>query len=149
MSLFIIESTDFAMDIYSCLFNTLALYERVMRSLRHEVHRLEENELFEQTLLRGSQAALEQQPTSNDIDTLMRSMMGPPTNGNTKNYGHANNHTNRTYGNITNGPWNHNGYDYRYEGSLSGVDSIHGSGTTAGKRSVNMTAKTKGRSRKG
>jgi hypothetical protein len=41
---------------------------------------LEENEVFEQTLLRGSQVSLEQQPSTADIDTLMRSMMATPKN---------------------------------------------------------------------
>jgi len=51
------------------------LYEHVMGNLRQAVAQLEENELFEQTLRRGSQAALQIQPSTNDIDTLMRSMM--------------------------------------------------------------------------
>ena len=53
------------------------LYDHVMGNLRQAVAQLEENELFEQTLRRGSQAALQIQPSTNDIDTLMRSMMGP------------------------------------------------------------------------
>jgi hypothetical protein len=47
-----------------------------MRNLRQKVHELEEDELFERTLLRGSQAGLEPQPSSGDIDVIMRSMMG-------------------------------------------------------------------------
>lgn len=56
------------------LFHTV-LYDHVMGNLRQAVAQLEENELFEQTLRRGSQAALQIQPSTNDIDTLMRSMM--------------------------------------------------------------------------
>ncbi|KAF7980629.1 hypothetical protein HWV62_37426 [Athelia sp. TMB] len=51
------------------------IHEQIMRSLRYQVHLLEDDELFEQTLLRGSQAALAAQPESSDIDALMRSMM--------------------------------------------------------------------------
>lgn len=51
------------------------LYDHVMGNLRQAVAQLEENELFEQTLRRGSRAALQIQPSTNDIDTLMRSMM--------------------------------------------------------------------------
>ncbi|KAF5382446.1 hypothetical protein D9615_002717 [Tricholomella constricta] len=54
------------------------LYERVMANLYRAVRSLEDNELFERTLLRGSQAALEPQPSTTDIDTLMRSMMVVP-----------------------------------------------------------------------
>ena len=46
------------------------------------MHALEENELFEQTLLRGPQIALEQQPGVGDIDALMRSMMVAPPSSN-------------------------------------------------------------------
>ena len=51
-----------------------------MTNLRQAVAQLDENEMFEQTLRRGSQAALEIQPSTNDIDALMRSMMGPSMN---------------------------------------------------------------------
>lgn len=60
-------------DILS--FSIVVLYDHVMGNLRQAVAQLEENELFEQTLRRGSQAALQIQPSTNDIDTLMRSMM--------------------------------------------------------------------------
>ncbi|PSR70554.1 hypothetical protein PHLCEN_2v13593 [Hermanssonia centrifuga] len=54
------------------------LFEQVMDNLRREVRLLQENDLFEQTVLRGSLVTDEQQPSS-DIDAIMRSMMGPPT----------------------------------------------------------------------
>ena len=57
---------------------TIELFKQVVDSLRDAVHALEENELFEPTLLRGSQIALEQQPGVADIDALMRSMMVAP-----------------------------------------------------------------------
>ena len=56
-------------------FYRTVLYDHVMGNLRQAVAQLEENELFEQTLRRGSQAALQIQPSTNDIDALMRSMM--------------------------------------------------------------------------
>ena len=56
-------------------FYRTVLYDQVMGNLRQAVAQLEENELFEQTLRRGSQAALQIQPSTNDIDALMRSMM--------------------------------------------------------------------------
>jgi len=48
-----------------------------MLSLRRQVRELEENEIFEQMLLRGSQAGLVQPPSTDDINKLMRGMMGP------------------------------------------------------------------------
>jgi hypothetical protein len=50
-----------------------------MANLRKEVRRLEEDELFEQTILRGSEIEQqEQQPSSGDIDAIMKSIMDPP-----------------------------------------------------------------------
>jgi len=116
------------------------IHEQILRSLRYQIHQLEENEIFEQTLLtRGgpSQAALslEHQPTSNDIDTLMRSMMSlePPGTSNMGN-GNIGNVTasTATAETITNGPWNR------------GVGTADVSATPGpGRRS---TAKGKGRS---
>ena len=56
------------------------IFERIMTSLRNEVAKLQDDELFDEILRRGSKAALETQPTTNDIDVLMRSMMGPAMN---------------------------------------------------------------------
>ena len=56
------------------------IFERIMTSLRNEVAKLQDDELFDEILRRGSKAALETQPTTNDIDALMRSMMGPAMN---------------------------------------------------------------------
>lgn len=44
------------------------------------VRALEENELFEQILLQGSKIGLEPSPSSNDIDAILTSMMGPSLN---------------------------------------------------------------------
>lgn len=56
-----------------------------MGNLRRAVAQLDENELFEQTLRRGSQAALEIQPSTNDINTLMQSMMCPSVTSSRRN----------------------------------------------------------------
>ena len=81
----------------------LELYEKVMLSLRKRVRETEDNELYETMLLRGSQAGLVQPPSTNDIDQLMRSMMGSsiPTTGS---------FARRTWddpgsGSLTPGPW--------------------------------------------
>ena len=52
------------------------LYEHVMGNLRRQIRLLEENELFERTLLQQSQVAQSPLPSTNDLDALMRSMMG-------------------------------------------------------------------------
>jgi len=122
------------------------IHEQILRSLRYQIHQLQQNELFEGTLLtrgRGDPSqstalSLEHQPTSNDIDTLMRGMMalGP---GGGKGGHHRKGSVgsgdvtagNTTAGTITSGPWNR------------GVDRCATPGP--GKRS---TAKGKGRSRR-
>ena len=47
-----------------------------MHNLRAQVRKLQEDEIFERTLLQGSNIVEEQQPSSGDIDAIMRSMMG-------------------------------------------------------------------------
>ncbi|KAG6848666.1 hypothetical protein H0H93_015037 [Arthromyces matolae] len=54
------------------------LFRSVYSRLSAAVRDLEDNEIFEETLLRGSQAAQEILPTTDDIDVLMRSMMVTP-----------------------------------------------------------------------
>ncbi|TCD70169.1 hypothetical protein EIP91_004639 [Steccherinum ochraceum] len=54
------------------------LFLQVMQNLRAQVKKLQEDEIFERTLYHGFNAPEEQQPTSNDIDAIMRSMMGEP-----------------------------------------------------------------------
>ncbi|KZT64282.1 hypothetical protein DAEQUDRAFT_634621, partial [Daedalea quercina L-15889] len=51
-----------------------AMFEVVMKKLRDRVKQLEDDELFEQMLLRGTQVGLEQ-PSSDDVDGIMRSLM--------------------------------------------------------------------------
>lgn len=50
-----------------------------MRSLRAQVAALEQEELFEGIMQRTSQGAFEQRPSSNSIDSIMDSLLGPPT----------------------------------------------------------------------
>ncbi|KII86677.1 hypothetical protein PLICRDRAFT_43320 [Plicaturopsis crispa FD-325 SS-3] len=107
-----------------------ALHRRIMVSLRQRVAELEENELFEQTLLRGSRAALEQQPTSNDIDTIMRSMLGPSPGDP--------NHLRQA---PTDGPWNRG--PNQHNTTYSTDDGGDRSESTAGRRVVK--GKGKGR----
>ncbi|KAK7028831.1 hypothetical protein VNI00_014844 [Paramarasmius palmivorus] len=54
------------------------LYERVCRNLRETVRSLGEDEIFQRTLFRGSLAGTHEPVATNDIDKIMRSMMGPP-----------------------------------------------------------------------
>ncbi|GLB38632.1 hypothetical protein LshimejAT787_0504970 [Lyophyllum shimeji] len=89
------------------------LYMQVMVNLHGVVQNLEENELFEQTLLRGSQAALEPQPSTTDIDALMRSMMvtpKPSTSGPAET-GHTRGRSDSRTSGATNGPTPVNGRD--------------------------------------
>jgi hypothetical protein len=81
----------------------LVLYDHIMTRLRSEVRQLEDNELFEQMLLRGSQAALERQPSTTDIDALMRSMMFTPQNS---TIGRQSNR--QQVAGVTSGPWSVN-----------------------------------------
>jgi len=106
------------------------MYDQIITCLRSEVRQLEENELFEQMLLRGSQAALERQPSTTDIDALMRSMMITPQNSTVTPHHHA--------ANVTKGPWSMNGYESRYEKGTG--EHILTSGTKIGKRSRNLVA---------
>lgn len=56
---------------------TAVIFEHVMANLRKEVRKLEEDELFERAMQQGSQVGREEQPSSNDIDVIMRSIMQP------------------------------------------------------------------------
>lgn len=56
------------------LIHSAVMFEVVMKRLRDRVKQLEDDELFDQMLLRGTQVGLEQ-PSSDDIDDIMRSLM--------------------------------------------------------------------------
>ncbi|KAJ7914830.1 hypothetical protein B0H13DRAFT_1611156, partial [Mycena leptocephala] len=80
---------------------SLFIFKSGPAELRAKVDELEENELFEQTMLRGSQASLEEETIPKDIDSLMLSMMGPSSVGDTS--GNAT---------VTDGPWMQSGNRY-------------------------------------
>ena len=69
-----------------------------MRSLQLQLQLLEENDVLEQTLLRGSQIGQEMQPSSNDIDVLIQSLMS-----------HDEDAMITDDAPVTNGPWNYHG----------------------------------------
>ena len=48
-----------------------------MANLRARVRELEEEELFEQTMLRGPRVTEEHPPSSDNLDVIMRSLMLP------------------------------------------------------------------------
>ena len=53
------------------------MFEQVMSNLRAAVKKLEEDELFEQTAVKGADAVLDDpNATSDDVDTIMQSLMG-------------------------------------------------------------------------
>ncbi|KAJ7836350.1 hypothetical protein B0H14DRAFT_2794300 [Mycena olivaceomarginata] len=62
------------------------LFEKTLLNLRTKVEELEDSELFEQTMLRGSTAAMEEETIPKDIDALMLSMMpgGPALHSTSK-----------------------------------------------------------------
>lgn len=103
-------------------FHAIVRFNEALAFLRREVQELEDNELFEQTLLRGSQATLEQQPGTSDIDALMRSMMVAPSVARQQQSTWNDTET-------TNRTWTPNGYYERSTDLPSGVK--------AGKRSRN------------
>jgi hypothetical protein len=110
------------------------MYDHILTLLRSEVRQLEEDELFEQMLLRGSQAGLERQPVTTDIDALLRSMMITPQNnaiGSQPSRHHSDN--------IASGPWSVNGYESQHERGAG--ETILTSGIKAGKRSRNGSSR--------
>ncbi|KAF5318191.1 hypothetical protein D9619_012152 [Psilocybe cf. subviscida] len=117
------------------------LYTQAMHNLRLEVAKLREDEIFDQILLRGSRAALEVQPSTDDIDELMRSMMGTGlTTGTGPHLGKVAappppaKAIATTGPGITNGPWNNFGQPPESERRDLSMDNML-SGTTVGKRS--------------
>jgi len=112
------------------------LYEQVMANLHAAVQNLEDNELFEQTLLRGSQAALEPQPSTTDIDLLMRSMMvAPQRSTNVAETGHARGRSDGRGSGVTNGTVAINGREVQNDAAAGGT--LLTTGVTPGKRSRN------------
>jgi len=58
----------------------LDLHHQVLENLRRKVREVEEEELYEGNVLHKLSPAVEEQPASNDIDAIMRSMLGPSPN---------------------------------------------------------------------
>lgn len=50
---------------------------------------LEQDEIIESTMARTARMAAETQPSSNDIDAIMQSMMGPPPSSNLTSTSHT------------------------------------------------------------
>lgn len=112
------------------------MVEKIMKNLRVKIQELEEDELFEQTLLRGSQIGQETRPSTNDIDVLMKSMMTTGislTEGSgAQIFGRAARET------LTDGPWISTNRQGMREGNLmAGTDkiSMNAAPSSAGKRS--------------
>ncbi len=99
----------------------LDLVKEILNRLRRQVQELVENEMFEQALLKGSQAGFEHQPMTRNLDAIMRSMM-PGTSNLPQHY--SNN------ANISNGPWIAN--ESRH--TLGGGIDYSGTETTVGSR---------------
>ncbi|KAG6840540.1 hypothetical protein C0991_005900 [Blastosporella zonata] len=109
----------------------LHLFHQVVANLRDAVQTLEDNELFERTLLRGSQTALEPLPTTSDIDELMRSMM--VVSSSPENVAQEADTTRGRSGSRTDAPWAVNGH----EPQLDANGSMLSAGILPGKRSRN------------
>ncbi|KAG5651731.1 hypothetical protein H0H81_007669 [Sphagnurus paluster] len=117
------------------------LYHQVMENLHHIVQGLEENELFDRMILRGSRAALEIQPSTTDIDALMRSMMVVPQQPGAGDVTETGRGRSESHATVTNGPWTraldgHEGQRDAQGGLLLTM------GVTPGKRSRNGSRKT-------
>lgn len=62
----------------------------VVNLLRKAVQRLQDDEIFEQRILRGSLVTEQEQPYSGDIDSIMRSMMNLTSNTSSTSAPHTN-----------------------------------------------------------
>jgi len=60
-----------------CILLRLAAHTKILSSLRTQINKLSQDEIFEQTLFRGPKVGLEEPILTTDIDGIMRSMMGP------------------------------------------------------------------------
>ena len=104
----------------------LELFESVVRNLRKEVDALSEDIIFQKTLLRGSVAAMHEPTLTNDIDSIMQGLMGPPSSG----HGFSQRPQSQSPP-LTPGPWSAN--ETRH-GLGVDLESLLGSGTTMGRR---------------
>jgi hypothetical protein len=125
-----------------CSFFFTAMCDAILHNLRLHIQKLEENEIFERTLLRGSQAALEPQPTTTDIDLLMKGMMGPAMALDSRyQYRRKAGMMAPSSQAVTNGPWNNYGVTTTPpNANANASDGV--SGTTVGKRSRGDRSRT-------
>jgi len=61
-----------------------------MNNLRTQVKALEDDEIFEASALRNLCPAFQEQPSSNDIDSIMQSLMGTTLNAKNSQPKHTN-----------------------------------------------------------
>lgn len=113
------------------------LFQVVLENLRKEVRSLGEDEIFQRTLLRGSVAALHEPTLTNDIDSIMRDLMGPPS---TRSNGFEEPAPPFSKPQCTPGPWNTN--ETRH-GFGAGLETIPGSGSTTGRRTKGKRASSR------
>ncbi|KAJ3843777.1 hypothetical protein F5878DRAFT_234545 [Lentinula raphanica] len=111
-------------------------YQRILQDLRHEINQLHENEVFEQTMLRGPAVSGAPAYYSHDIDAIMHSMMGqtssnPFPNATSTPFTGPSRSRPRPTANypaadvdITNGPWNN--YEVTRGTFGAGMDSFVG-----------------------
>lgn len=119
-----------------------ALHIRVMHNLRAQVAKLEDDELFERTMLRGTLITEQQLPSSNNIDLIMQSIMGPPlTSQSTTIEAPTSSVTPMSIAPAKLAPYMPSA-NLLNENFLTDRDS-EASGTTAGKRQTRSTTKTR------
>lgn len=68
------------------------LFEEILRGFRQRVQQLEEDEIFQQAVINGSQIGKEQLPSADNVENLIKNMMGTSI-GNEASH-------------IQDGPWN-------------------------------------------
>lgn len=115
----------------------IVLHERILKSLRREIALLEENDSFERTLLRGSKAGLTEQPSSGDIDVIMRSMMNIGPAATSSHTATPTSSSTPVYTNVPKDSYN----DYNPEMTTT---SGSGSGGPSRKRTVKGKGKSRG-----
>ncbi|KAF7299733.1 hypothetical protein HMN09_00979100 [Mycena chlorophos] len=109
------------------------LHERILRNLRAKIAELEDDELFEKAILRGSQVGMEDYAVPSDIDNLMRDMMltGAAAAPNSS---------------TAPGPWNHG--PMRFDTSFLDQDSEAPEEPQRAPPPLRRTTRAKGKSRK-
>lgn len=80
------------------------LFDEILRGFRQRVQALEEDEIFQQTLLKGSQVGKEPLPSADTIDTLIQDMMSSSVSYETRR--------------VSDGPWNRQNMDDETSSSM-------------------------------